>query len=231
MSTQQLNFKYQVAADTVTLSSKQACRVVSVAALPGGTWTYSGSGPTGTLTAPATGTTTIDGVVLALGDRVLVAGEATGSHNGIYTVTTAGATGVTAILTRASDADTSASLQSCTVTISAGTAWAASEWIETTQAIVLDTTALVFTQVLGTIGAGAAGYGLAYSSGALHLSFYSEVHTTSTQAVTLAHTPNAILFVSVAGAIQDPNDYTLSTATVTFNALFPDGTETFIVYV
>jgi len=64
-----------------------------------------GTGVGATLTITATGTTTIDGRTLVLNDRVLVKNQTTALQNGIYTVTTAGTTGVSTILTRATDAD------------------------------------------------------------------------------------------------------------------------------
>ncbi len=53
-----------------------------------------------TIKITATGTLTVDGVVTALNDLVGVFGEATGTHNGVYRVTTAGASGVSAVLMR-----------------------------------------------------------------------------------------------------------------------------------
>lgn len=51
----------------------------------------------------ATGALTLDSVTVAVGDRVLLANQTNGNENGIYVCTQAGATGVAAILTRASD--------------------------------------------------------------------------------------------------------------------------------
>ena len=59
-----------------------------------------------TLTANSNGALgTIDGVSLAVGDRVLVKNEGTQSKNGIYTVTNLGSGGTKWVLTRATDAD------------------------------------------------------------------------------------------------------------------------------
>jgi hypothetical protein len=71
----------------------------------GTTGTDGGTGVGATLTITATGTTTIDGRVLVLNDRVLVKNQTTATQNGIYTVTTAGTTGVSTVLTRSTDAD------------------------------------------------------------------------------------------------------------------------------
>jgi len=73
-----------------------------------------GTGVGATITYSATGVVTLDtSVTLAQGDRVLVkdgvtaASGASSIANGIYVVTTAGAVGTAAILTRATDADNS----------------------------------------------------------------------------------------------------------------------------
>jgi hypothetical protein len=73
-----------------------------------------GTGVGATITYSATGVVTLDtSVTLAQGDRVLVkdgvtaAAGASSIANGIYVVTTAGASGVAAILTRSTDADNS----------------------------------------------------------------------------------------------------------------------------
>jgi hypothetical protein len=56
------------------------------------------------LTLNATGVLTVDGVAMPAGARILVKDQSTKLHNGLYTVTTAGATGVAAVLTRTDDA-------------------------------------------------------------------------------------------------------------------------------
>ena len=76
-------------------------------------WTYAagttdasqGTGIGATLTNTVTGTTLIDTYTLVVNDRVLVKNQTTQTQNGIYTVTTAGTTGVATVLTRATDAD------------------------------------------------------------------------------------------------------------------------------
>jgi hypothetical protein len=63
------------------------------------------SGIGATLTSSTTGVFTFDGVTVALTDRILVRSQTNNTQNGIYTVTTLGATGVACVLTRATDAD------------------------------------------------------------------------------------------------------------------------------
>lgn len=105
-----------------------------------------------TLAAPGS---TVDGVTMVAGDRVLLLGQSTGSQNGIYVWT-----GAAVAMTRASDADTSAEVTTgMTVPVSEGTHLDAIYLLTTNDAITLDTTALTFTQIAGA-GAYVAGTGL-----------------------------------------------------------------------
>lgn len=85
-------------------------------ALGGAGWTPVGAGVGKTLTATATGVQTVDAHALVLNDVVLVTGDLSTLHSltardlGLYKVTTAGAAGVAAILTRATNNDTAAEI-------------------------------------------------------------------------------------------------------------------------
>lgn len=85
------------------------------------TYANGASGVGATLTASAVGVTTIDGIALTAGMRVLVKDQTTAAQNGIYTVTTAGTASVATVLTRSTDADTSARLAGATITVDQGT--------------------------------------------------------------------------------------------------------------
>lgn len=108
----------------------------------------------GTLASSFENGATIDGVVLATGDRILIKDQATGSENGIYIVQASGAP------VRATDADTSAEVTGgLAVWVNEGTTNGDSGWaISTNDVITLGTTALTFVQVtgLGQVTAGAA---------------------------------------------------------------------------
>jgi len=129
-------------ASVVTLTN---VRVATTAALAG---TYNSSGKT--FTAGTAGTTTIDGIVLASGNRILFknqgAGNGTTTQNGVYTVTTAGGAGVTAIYTRATDFDADVEVyQNIRVSATSGTANAGLEFYVTTdEPVVLDTTEIIW---------------------------------------------------------------------------------------
>jgi hypothetical protein len=109
------------------------------------TGTYAASGLTFTYTA--TGTPSIDSVpITATGTRVLFKDQTTGSQNGIYTLTTSGDTGVSAVLTRADDYNSSieASAGSFAFVLSGATN-ANKQFVQSTLAPTLDTDPLVFT--------------------------------------------------------------------------------------
>jgi hypothetical protein len=138
------------AANTATdaLSWKQPVRAKKTAALAANTYANGSSGVGATLTGNSNGALgTVDGVTLAVGERLLVDQEASGSHNGIYKVTQLGDGSHPYILTRTTDADTSAKLVNATVMVSEGSTFADQEWQCTTNAtITVGTTALVFAK-------------------------------------------------------------------------------------
>ena len=90
---------------------------------------------------------TLDGVALAVGDRVLVKNQTSAAQNGIYTVATLGS-GNNGTWTRATDANSSANLTAGAFmyvesgTVGGGTAWV----LSTTGTLTIDTTPLSFVQ-------------------------------------------------------------------------------------
>ena len=106
----------------------------------------------GTLTYDATGVQAVDGVNLALNDRVLVKNQSTTTENGLYRVSTAPAVGVAGVLTRATDADSNAEVSGGLFTfVEAGSANADNAYVLTsiTGTATLGTSAIVFTQFSG----------------------------------------------------------------------------------
>jgi hypothetical protein len=110
---------------------KQAVRVITL-----GNITLSGGAPAA-----------VDGVSLSLGDRILVAGQNTGSQNGLYYVTTVG-TGSTGTWARSKDGDvTGEILAGMIVMVTEGITYADTQWkLITNDPIIVGTTALTFTQ-------------------------------------------------------------------------------------
>ena len=110
------------------------------------------------------GTQTIDGVSVIVGDRVLVKNQTTGSQNGIYTVSAS-------VWSRSTDADTSAEVTAGVfVFVEEGTTNADSGWVLTTDnPITLGTTSLTFVQFSGA-GQITAGHGLTKTGNTLAVS-------------------------------------------------------------
>jgi hypothetical protein len=102
-----------------------------------------------------TALTTLDGVTLANGNRILVKNEATAAWNGIYVWATGGT-----VLTRSIDYDTPADISAGSfVFISEGTLYAGTGWVETDVVTTVGTSPIDFTQFSGA-GSYTAGAGL-----------------------------------------------------------------------
>ncbi|MHB1651678.1 MAG: beta strand repeat-containing protein [Desulfitobacteriaceae bacterium] len=97
------------------------------------------------------GTQTIDGIALNVGDRTLIKDQTDQTTNGIYVV-------AAVAWARSTDANTAALLAGMFTFIEQGTVNAASGWVLPLNAITLGTTALVYTQFSGAgeiiVGAG-----------------------------------------------------------------------------
>lgn len=143
------------------LSVKGSVLLATAAALPTNTYLSN------VITITATGTLTVDGTVTALGDRILVKDESSGLKNGIYTVTTAGAIGVAAVLTRSVDMDIAAEFPGAFVFVESGTVNTAAGFVCTNSTPpTVGTTAITFTQFSGA-GEITAGNGLSKSANTL----------------------------------------------------------------
>lgn len=107
----------------------------------------------GTLATAYANGSSVDGVTLTTGMRILLKDQTSGAENGIYTVNASGAP------TRASDADSTSELQNATVYVVAGTVNADKSFTQTTNDITVGTTAQIWAQAGGgsapTSGSGA----------------------------------------------------------------------------
>lgn len=104
----------------------------------------------GTLASAYANGSSVDGVTLATGDRVLLKNQTTQTENGIYTVNASGAP------TRAVDADSATDLNQATVRVVDGTTNANTQWTQTTKNPTVGTDNIVFAT---------SGGGSAYSAG------------------------------------------------------------------
>lgn len=133
-----------LAGTTTTLPSTAAIIYSNGTAGVGATLTRGENGAIGT----------IDGVTLAVGDRILVKNQASGLQNGVYSVTALGDGSNPYVLTRTTDADTSAEYATgLSVMIKSGTTNAGTWYKNTnTTAVTMGTTAITWSLYTSTNG-------------------------------------------------------------------------------
>lgn len=95
----------------------------------------------GTLATAYQNGSTVDGVLLATGDRILIKNQTTQTENGIYTVNASGPP------TRATDADENTEIPGATVFVSQGTQNAGSQWTNTNTSVTIGTTNITFSLI------------------------------------------------------------------------------------
>jgi hypothetical protein len=127
-------------------SVKAACYAATTANLVG-TYNNGSSGVGATFTLTATGEFTTDSVTPPVGSRIFLLNQTDTTQNGIYTLTTS-AVGVQAVLTRATDYDTTAEIFTGTYAgILNGTDYGTTTWyLQTSGSITVGTSNLVFSK-------------------------------------------------------------------------------------
>ena len=135
----------------VSIAAVESVAVATTANLTG---TYANNTPgttASTFTITATGTLTIDGYLTVLGDRILLKNQSTALQNGIYAITTAGAVGVSAVLTRDNDSDTINKIAGKPVSVGLGTTNGGTQWVNANKTTdTLGTTSIVYNQSLNS---------------------------------------------------------------------------------
>ena len=112
------------------------------------------SGVGATLTISGTTITTIDGITMTAGDRIVIKNQATSAHNGIYTYTS------TTVLTRATDFDTPTEMAGGDfIFIQQGTTLNDTGFVMTDPVVTVGTSDVTFVQFSGA-GSFTAGAGL-----------------------------------------------------------------------
>lgn len=156
------NSWFSLASENWVLNTIRLVSPCLVATISNLTVTYSNgtSGVGATLTNAGTQTAlTIDGVALAVGNRVLVKDQTTALQNGIYTVTNIGSASTNWVLTRATDYDVIAqTVRGDTVSVIRGTVNSSSLWMLTSSITTIGTDSFTFattdqnsfTSILGT---------------------------------------------------------------------------------
>jgi hypothetical protein len=138
-----------------THDSCNAATTTTLATISGGTVTYNnGTDGVGATLTTTTSFTTIDGVTLSVGMRILVKNEVTSANNGIYVVTSG------TVLTRADDFDTPTEMAGGDFTfVTAGTSYDNTGWVMTDPVTTVGTSPVIWVQFSGA-GTYQAGSGL-----------------------------------------------------------------------
>ena len=167
------------------------------------------------------GTQTIDGIALSVGDRVLVKNQTTATNNGLYTVA-AGA------WTRTTDANTGTLLWASAVyTTSGGTLNGGTQWTNSNSTLpVLGTDNITFSQIAGAgVYTNGTGIDLTGNVFSVNATSYSNWNTAYTNRITSATSPLSIAAnaISMSQANTTTNGWLSSTDWNTFNNKQPAG--------
>ena len=136
-----------------------SARLATAAALPASTYSNGTSGINATITGTSNGALSVDGVAVAVDDRILVKNQTNAFENGMYVVTATGGASAVFVLTRATDMNQDVEFPGSFEFVEEGTANADNGYVVTTNLpITIGTTAITWTQFSGagqiTAGAG-----------------------------------------------------------------------------
>lgn len=164
---------------------KEAVKYASVTALPSIVYANGSSGVGATLTGVALAAISLDSSSPGIGDRVLIKNQVSTFQNGIYVVTQTGSGIAVFILTRATDFDQAADIQTGdTVFITAGSTLANTTWTYNgIDSPVMGTDAITFAQAAGP-GSFTAGNGIAITGTSIAIDTSVTVDKTTAQTLT-----------------------------------------------
>jgi hypothetical protein len=182
----------QITNVTTLFTSKGTVRVASVV--------------NGLLASAFANASTVDGIALVTGDRILLKAQTTQGENGLYVVAASGAP------TRATDMDTWGEVSGAWVTVQQGTANADTVWLSTADTGgTLGTTAITWVNPISTAGMQAANFvSKETPTGAIN-----GVNTTFTLANTPLTGTEEINLNGLEQIVGGAEDYTISGATIT----------------
>jgi hypothetical protein len=200
----------KVYVDTVAQGLDPKASVVYATTANIAPYTYNNgtSGVGATITLTATGNLTIDSNIVTANSRVLIKNEVgafvnnttqSAAFNGIYVVTTAGAPGVAAVLTRSSDFNQPAEIPGAFTFVEAGTINADTGWVCTTNSpVTVGTTQIIFAQFSGA-GSYTAGNALSLTG-----TQFNVLYDTTANA-TIGINGSNQLYIPVGAILTNPN--------------------------
>lgn len=165
-----------------------SCRLATNGALPSSTYANGTSGIGATITGSANGALTVDGVAVAVDDRILVKDQASAFQNGVYVVTATGGASAVFVLTRSTDMNQDAEFPGSFEFVEEGTANADNGYVCTTNMpITIGTTAISWTQFSGA-GQISAGNGLTKTGNTLDVVGTANRITANADSIDIAST-------------------------------------------
>ena len=176
--------------DTVAqgIHTHMSCRLATAAALPACTYAPGTSGIGATLTGNANGALTVDGVAVAVNDRILVKDQASAFQNGVYVVTVAGNGSAAFVLTRSTDMNQADEFPGSFEFVEEGTANADNGYVcSTNLPITIGSTNITWTQFSGA-GQISAGTGLTKTGNTLDVVGTPDRITTNADSIDIAST-------------------------------------------
>lgn len=190
---------------------KEAVKYASIAALPSIIYANGSSGVGATLTGVALAAISLDGASPGIGDRVLIKNQVSDFQNGIYVVTQTGSGIAVFILTRTTDFDQAADIQTGdTVFVTAGNTLANTTWTYNgIDSPTMGTTSLTFVQAAGP-GSYTAGNGISITGVSIAIDTAVTVDKTTAQTLTNKTLTSPILTTPVLGT---PSSGTLTSCT------------------
>lgn len=164
---------------------KEAVKYATTGALPSVVYANGSSGVGATLTGVALGAISLDGASPSVNDRVLVKNQASSFQNGLYIVTTTGSGIAVFVLTRATDFDQAADIQTGDmVFVTAGTTLTNTTWAyNAADSPVIGTDAITFTQTAGQ-GSFTGGNGITITGTSIAIDLSVTVDKNTSQTLT-----------------------------------------------
>jgi len=179
--------KYYVDSVAQGLDPKASVVLGTTANLAPYTYNNGTSGVGATITLTSTGNLTLDGSIVTVNSRVLIKNEVgayvnnttqSAAFNGIYVVTTAGAPGVAAVLTRSADMNVWAEVPNAFTFVETGATLADTGWVSTANATgTMGTTQITWTQFSGA-GSYTAGNALSLTGSQFNVLFDTSANAT-----------------------------------------------------
>lgn len=189
--------------------SKDAAVYATATALPTNVYNNGASGVGATLTGVSVGALSVDGNTVTTGQRLLIKNEVTTANNGIYVVTTVGSGIAVYVLTRSSDFNQTADINTGdSVFVTSGATLASTTWVlNSATPVVVGTDPITWVQTSGP-GTITAGTGIAVTG----------------TVVSLAPIPTLTLLGNNTGGTATPTPLTVSQVNAMLGTLSVIGT-------